>query len=102
MSMRIVVTEKQLKRLSSNEKKNLKLELGKKIITQLLSDEFKICRIEAEWVGEADSFGSSFKIFVDEDIANSRNLRDNLVDEAWLLINKLTGLPSYFHILPCE
>jgi len=100
--MRIVVTENQLKKLSSDQEKSLKLELGKKIITQLLSEEFGICKIEAEWVGESGSFGSLFKIFVDEDIAKSRNLRENLVDEAWLLIKNLTGLPSYFNILPCE
>ena len=100
--MTIVITENQLEMLSSEQKKHLMLELGKKIIIQLLSDEFKICRIEAEWVGESDSFGSLFKIFVDEEIAKSRNLRENLVDDAWLLVNKLTGLPSYFHILTCD
>lgn len=100
--MTIVITENQLEMLSSEQKKHLMLELGKKIIIQLLSDEFKICGIEAEWVGESDSFGSLFKIFVDEEIAKSRNLRENLVDEAWLLVNKLTGLPSYFHILTCD
>lgn len=97
--MKIVLTEAQLNRLFLIEENMKIMKTLKTIIMSSLSEEFEICNIEIGWDYNGDQ--PKFEIYVSPRIAKSRSLREDLVDEAWMIANRWGHVASSIFVKPC-
>ena len=97
--MKIVLTERQLNKILLKENNPKMMKLVKSMLMSSLSEEFKICKIETSWHDESGQ--PIFIIYVPTEIANKRSRREDLVDEAWVIINTWLHMTSVIFVKAC-
>ena len=97
--MKIVLTERQLNKILLKENNPKMMKLVKSMLMSSLSEEFRICKIDTSWHDESGQ--PIFIIYVPIEIADKRSRREDLVDEAWILVNTWLQMGSVIIVKPC-
>jgi len=99
--MDVILNKKQLVKLIETYE-GLDPKLAKLIEKMIMYSDYgeeNICKIKVGW--DFNSEQVKLEIFADEKITNSRDKRENLIDEIWSMIYNWTGKASSIFVKKC-